>query len=312
LTQRVIAEYGIKFDCWLEPAAGDGAFYDLLPPNSLGIDIDSRRPDIVQEDFLTFNDFAPGVTYAAIGNPPWGENGAVKFFNHAADHCSVIAFLVPLSFRRPNAINQLDRRFRLLHEEVSARGQPPIFATVFQIWVRRDELRQPIEIPREHSDFEFLPRDRPDLHAAADIVIRRIGVNAGEILNRSEATRPDTCHWIKCRPGVDVEKVRAKLRAIDWSDPKYLDAAESYGARGYRTLSMSAVLDEYERCKRELLPDDPEARYVHYDDPYHTIGGGVRISKSPQTKRFIANVQVPLNFNLSAHLRAIFGPETER
>ena len=137
MTCRIIAENGIKFDRWLEPCAGDGAFLDLLPAHMrLGIDIESRRPDIIEADFLTFDDFAPGVSYAAIGNIPWGENGPVKFFNRCADHCSVIAFLVPLSFRRPHAINQLDRRFRLLHEEVCPRGHPPLFPGVFQIWVR--------------------------------------------------------------------------------------------------------------------------------------------------------------------------------
>lgn len=189
----------------------------------------------------------------AIGNPPYGDNGAVQFFNHCADHCSLIAFVVPLSFLRPHAINQLDRRFHLLHEEVSPRGAA--FATVFQIWVRKDTLRELIETPREHPDFEFLPRDRPDLREAAHIAVRRIGVNAGKVLIPSEDIRADTAHWIKCRPGVDVEKVRARFRAIDWSDPKYIDAAESYGARGYRSLSMSAVVDEYERCKTEAMTD---------------------------------------------------------
>jgi hypothetical protein len=256
LTRRVIAEHGIKFDCWLEPSAGDGAFYDLLPAHMrLGIDIDSRHPGVVEADFLVFDDFVPGVTYAAIGNPSWGENGAVKFFNHCADHCSVIAFVVPLSFLRPHSINQLDRRFHLLHEEVSPRGQPPEFATVFQIWARGDKLREPIETPHEHPDFEFLPRDRPDLREAANIVIRRIGVNAGKILNPSEVTRADTAHWLKVKPGVHVETVRARFRAIDWSDLKYADAAESYGARGYRSLSMSAVVDEYKRCKTQTLTD---------------------------------------------------------
>jgi hypothetical protein len=254
LTCRRIAENGIKFDCWLEPSAGDGAFLDLLPVDRrLGIDIDSRRSDIVQADFLTFDGFTPGVTYAAIGNFPWGENGVVKFFNRCADHCSVIAFLVPLSFRRPHAINQLDRRFRLLHEEVCPRGHPPLFPGVFQIWVRADKLREPIETSHEHPDFEFLPRDRPDLREAADIVIRRIGVNAGKILNPSGVSRPDTAHWVKCRPGVDVEKVRARFRAIDWADPKYDDDAEGRGARGYPSLSMSAVVDEYERCETQAL-----------------------------------------------------------
>jgi len=314
LTQRVIAENGIKFDCWLEPSAGDGAFYDQLPAHMrIGIDIDSHRRDFVQADFLTFDGFAPGVTYAAIGNPPWVESGVVKFFNRCADHCSVIAFLVPLSFLRPQALNRLDPRFRLLHQEVSPRGQPPVFSTVFQIWVRDDELREPIETAREHPDFEFVPRDRPDVREKADIVIRRIGVDAGNILNPSEVTRADRAHWIKCRPGVDVDKVRARLRAIDWTDPKYIDtAAEGYGTRGYRSLSMSAVVDEYERCETQTLPEVIGPRYIHYDDPYHSFGGGVRICKSPQTARFIANVRVPLDFDLATHLLAIFGPETDR
>jgi hypothetical protein len=252
LTLKVIAQYGIKFDCWLEPSAGDGAFYDLLPAQMrFGIDIDPRHPEIVEADFLTFNDFPPGVTYAAIGNIPWGE--AVKFFNRCADLCSVIAFVVPLSFLRPHAINQLDRRFHLLHEEISR--QPPAFATVFQIWARGDKLRDLIETPHEHPDFEFLPRDKPDLREAADIVIRRIGVNAGKILNPTEVTRADTAHWLKVKPGVHVETVRARFRAIDWSDLKYVDAAEGYGAHGYRSLSMSAVVDEYERCETQALTD---------------------------------------------------------
>jgi hypothetical protein len=256
LTLRVIAEYDIKFDCWLEPAAGDGSFFDLLPADRrLGIDIDPRRSDILEADFLTFNGFAPGVIYAAIGNFPWNENGAVKFFNHCADYCSIIASLVPLSFLREHAVNQLDRRFHLLHQEVSSRGQPGEFASVFQIWEKRVQLRDPMETPREHPDFEFLPRDRPDLREAADIVIRRIGVNAGKILDPSDEIRPDTAHWLRVKPGVHVETVRARFRAIDWSDLKYADAAESYGRRGYRSLSMSAVVDEYERCKTQALTD---------------------------------------------------------
>lgn len=74
-------------------------------------------------------------------------------------------------------------------------------------------------------------------------------------MDPSKLTRADTAHWIRCREGVDVEQVRARFRAIDWSDLKYVDAAESYGARGYRSLSMGAVVDEYERCKTQTLTD---------------------------------------------------------
>jgi hypothetical protein len=67
--------------------------------------------------------------------------------------------------------------------------------------------------------------------------------------------RADVAHWIKCSPGVDVATVRARFQTIDWSDPKYIDAAEGYGVRGYRTLSMNAVVEEYEACKTQKLTD---------------------------------------------------------
>ena len=45
---------------------------------------------------------------------------------------------MPLSFRRPHAVNQLDRRFHLLHGEVFPSEQPPEFATGFQISAARE------------------------------------------------------------------------------------------------------------------------------------------------------------------------------
>jgi hypothetical protein len=44
ITKVKIAEHQIAFDCWLEPAAGEGAFFDLLPAaNRLGIEIETRN-----------------------------------------------------------------------------------------------------------------------------------------------------------------------------------------------------------------------------------------------------------------------------
>jgi hypothetical protein len=74
--------------------------------------------------------------------------------------------------------------------------------------------------------------------------------------------------------------------------------------------SVSAVVGEYEACATQVLPPVMGPRYIHYEDPYHSFGGGFRICKSPQTARFIANVQVPLDFDLGAHLEAMFSPKT--
>jgi hypothetical protein len=70
------------------------------------------------------------------------------------------------------------------------------------------------------------------------------------ITPRSSACIPGQRHAGGELRGLCSAGSRTKL---DWTDPKYIDAAESYGARGYRSLSMSAVVDEYERCKTQTL-----------------------------------------------------------
>ena len=42
-----------KYDCFLEPSAGQGVFLDLFPIiKRVGIDIDPKRDDIIECDFF--------------------------------------------------------------------------------------------------------------------------------------------------------------------------------------------------------------------------------------------------------------------
>jgi hypothetical protein len=56
--------------------------------------------------------------------------------------------------------------------------------------------------------------------------------------------------------------------------------------------------------ERELRGEaEAQQRYIHYPDP--AFGGfvGARITKYPQTARFVGGVEVPMGFDLAAHLR---------
>jgi hypothetical protein len=222
LTQDVLASHGITVDIWIEPSAGDGAFYDLLPEGRrIGIDIDPRRKEFIAGDFLDYDGFKQDVIYATLGNPPWTNNGCVKFFNHAAKGCKVIAFLLPRSFEGHHRSGHLDPRFTLLHHEslptaafrFGKKGQ--VFASLFQIWVKTSDVVEhlpPDKPARSHQDFEFLPRSSD--YQEADIIMRRVGTDAGRILDASEIPAPGSCHLIRVSPGADVPQVRAKLSAI--------------------------------------------------------------------------------------------------
>ena len=84
---------------WLEPSAGEGAFYNLLPADKrLCIDIAPKAEGIIEHDFLTFGEHR----YFCIGNPPFTNGAAVKFFNYAARVSGYIAFVVTETFSRPS------------------------------------------------------------------------------------------------------------------------------------------------------------------------------------------------------------------
>lgn len=153
-------------DHWLEPAAGTGAFTRAMRKAGArkvtSLDIDPKRKYVTKTDFLTADlPFDDGI---CVTNPPFGRNHSlsIPFFNHAAKHCRVIAFVVPRSWRKWSVVNRLDNRFHKVLDidldvsYVDEHGKPlsktSILNTVFQVWVRRDDVRPkfPVTPPPPH------------------------------------------------------------------------------------------------------------------------------------------------------------------
>ena len=176
VTKAKIAEHKISFNRWLEPAAGDGAFFTLLPEGSLGIDIEKRIEGVVEHDFLSFTDFGH-YTYCAIGNNPFGKNAslAIRFFNHAARVSNAIALILPRTFRKASVQNKLDQYFHLIHEQAVPdnsflhMGAEVNVPCVFQIWQKRKTKRPLIATRCRDDNLEFLPPKwltRPRSHSS--------------------------------------------------------------------------------------------------------------------------------------------------
>lgn len=191
----------------VEPSAGTGSFYKLLPAGSLGYDVEPKYPGIETVDFLTVK-IAADRKIAIIGNPPFGKNAsmAVRFFNHAAPQSSVIALILPRSFRKASIRNRLNRDFHLVWEEMVPQdaflfeGKPYNVPAAFQIWERRDVLRTLMPVETKHPDFEFTTPDR------ANFAIQRVGARAGQVHHDLSAS-PSSHYFI----WGNVEAIMAQL-----------------------------------------------------------------------------------------------------
>ena len=143
-----------SFDVLLEPSFGDGAFVRAIrsaganPKNLIYIDIDARDENL-RKDFLKDEIVSPGSRCLTIGNPPFGRNSslAIAFFNRAAEFSSVIAFILPLTFRKAYAQDKLNRRFFLVFDGIGSnrflfQGKMHNVPCTFQIWSHVDFLPQ--------------------------------------------------------------------------------------------------------------------------------------------------------------------------
>lgn len=135
----------------IEPSAGTGSFYNLLPKNNrIGIDVEKYNTEYIQTDFLTWQpnntDQRPCII---IGNPPFGYRGwlALAFLNKAAEFCDYVGFILPMSFQSDGKGCPKNRvkGMTLVHSEklpedlfVLPNGDRAQVNTLWQIWKKGD------------------------------------------------------------------------------------------------------------------------------------------------------------------------------
>ena len=156
---RTMRSYGIGLQgyAYVEPSAGCGYFYHLLPPRKrIGIDIDPKAAPcgrnllrgIKRADFLRWQP-GPGK-FVVIGNPPFGRNGktALDFVFKAFQFADYVAFVLPPIFNSTGKGSCHNRLVKsgcaLLHTEflkegsfLRPDGEAIDIKTIFQVWARR-------------------------------------------------------------------------------------------------------------------------------------------------------------------------------
>lgn len=145
--QDIISKYEENIDNfhWIEPSAGNGVFFNLLPKDKrTGIDISPLNSEIIESDYLKY--VLPD-TYKniVIGNPPFGHRGvmALKFINHSKN-ADYVCFILPMFFesKGKGSIKYRVKGFHLIHSErlpkdafyIPHNNKSVDVKCVFQIW----------------------------------------------------------------------------------------------------------------------------------------------------------------------------------
>lgn len=136
---------------FIEPSAGDGSFYNLLPvKRRIGVDIEPRCEGVIQGDFLSWNpDTEKNI---CIGNPPFGLRGnlALKFINHASKFSDFVCFVLPQLFdsNGKGSCKSRVRGMNLVHSEVVDSsfyypgGKDVSVNVVFQVWSKLHKVEE--------------------------------------------------------------------------------------------------------------------------------------------------------------------------
>lgn len=136
---------------FVEPSAGDGSFYDLMPKDRrIGIDIEPKCDEIIQSDFLLWR---PSTDKnICIGNPPFGLRGhlAMKFINHAAQFSDFVCFILPQLFDsdgKGSCKSRVEGMNLIYSEPVDSSfyypdGKDVTVNVVFQIWSKYHSVEE--------------------------------------------------------------------------------------------------------------------------------------------------------------------------
>jgi hypothetical protein len=253
-----------QWDVIVEPSAGNGSFFKQIPvENKIGLDIAPEDPSILTQDFFDYTPSSDQKTILVLGNPPFGRVSslAIKFFNHASKWATVIAFIIPRTFRRISVQNKLNPYFYLEHDEdipmEPCSFEPAMSAKCcFQIWRKRETLRSLVELPATHDDWDFLPhgpkdeKGQPTPPTGADFAIRAYGGKCGDIVSENlSSLRPKSWHWIQSR--IDTTVLMERFSKLDYSLSVNTARQNSIGRKELVKLYQDALQIGFDDSKGE-------------------------------------------------------------
>lgn len=171
--QKVSKGIGVNLKnyTFIEPSAGCGCFFQLLPKNRrIGIDIDPKRlpgienKGIIKSNYLNWYPKNKDKKYAVIGNPPFGLRGklALDFINKSYPYADMVAFILPQLFNSDGkgVAGKRVVGYKLAYNKhlppdsfMYPDGTDILINTVFQVWTKINTDRIKRKRPKTCDDF---------------------------------------------------------------------------------------------------------------------------------------------------------------
>jgi hypothetical protein len=151
-------------DFFIEPSAGNGSFFNIITHSKVGYDISPESNNIIKGSW--FEQQVP-KDCVVIGNPPFGNrNDLTKaFIGHAINNAKIIAFVLPLVFRKETMQKSFPVGWKLILDYTLPMNsfvldsEPYHVPCCFQIWSKYDigiNLRESVKGKIFTNDFTFV------------------------------------------------------------------------------------------------------------------------------------------------------------
>jgi predicted RNA methylase len=235
-----------KEDLIIEPSAGNGSFIEnikSLSTNYKFYDLEPEHNEIIKQDFLEFDYKELQQKFAnihIIGNPPFGRQAsmAIKFIKKCCLFSNSISFILPKSFKKDSMKKCFEKHYHLICEidltenSFLVNGIDSDVPCVFQIWQRKEEIRNDID-KQKPLNFKFVKKeDNPN------ISFRRVGVNAGTIMKDINDKSFQSHYFIKFTNNKTIDENIEKLKSIKF---------DFNNTVGPKSISKPELIDEFNK-----------------------------------------------------------------
>jgi predicted RNA methylase len=213
-------------DMIIEPSAGNGAFIEnikTLSNNYIFYDISPEHKEIVEQDFLSLECEELEKKYKnihIIGNPPFGRQStlAIQFIKKCCKFSNSISFILPKSFKKDSMKKHFSLNYHLIfeidlpHNAFIVNDKETDVPCIFQIWKYKKEKRETIK-KITPINYEFVKKtDKPD------ISFRRVGINAGKIMQDIKDKSIQSHYFIKFTNDLTIEQNLKKLNTLKFNE----------------------------------------------------------------------------------------------
>lgn len=223
---------------YIEPSAGMGAFSKNFS-DIKSYDLDPKFADCDFQDFLKLEESLQSCV--VVGNPPFGKCGslAVKFINKSCQlGADAVCFILPKTFKKLKFQNKLNGLLHLDFEEdveenaFILEGKEYNVPCVFQIWIKKETQRDRFVVG-ENKWFRQI-----DNQDSCDIIVRRVGGRAGQVLENDKPYSKTSTYFLK-----SLQPTTKQLIVDNYAQIK-LVASNTAGVRSIGLDELQFILDK--------------------------------------------------------------------